>query len=135
MCGIAGEIRLDGVPDEAAVRRMAACLRHRGPDAEGFHRDGPAALAHRRLSILDLAGGGQPMVREGCAIVFNGEAYRHEELRRALVARGHVFTTRSDTEAVLRAYLEWGEAFLERVDGMFALALWDGRERRLLLAR
>ncbi len=135
MCGIAGEIRLDGTPDELAVRRMAGSLRHRGPDAEGFHRDGPAALAHRRLSILDLEGGAQPMVRDGCAIVFNGEAYRHEELRRELAARGHTFTTRSDTEVVLRAYLEWGEAFLERVDGMFALALWDARARRLVLAR
>ncbi len=135
MCGIAGEIRLDGPPDEAAVRRMADCLRHRGPDAEGHHRDGPAALAHRRLSILDLSGGAQPMVRDGCAIVFNGEAYRHEELRRDLAARGHAFTTRSDTESVLRAYLEWGDAFLERLDGMFALAIWDAPRRRLLLAR
>ena len=135
MCGIAGEIRLDAAPDADAVRRMTAALRHRGPDAEGFHCDGPAALGHRRLSILDLSGGGQPMVREGCALAFNGEAYRHEELRRELSARGHAFTTRSDTEVVLRAYLEWGEAFVERVDGMFALALWDGRARRLLLAR
>src|SRR5512142_726922 len=135
MCGIAGEIRLDGLPDEAAVRRMSESLRHRGPDADGFLRDGPAALAHRRLSILDLSGGAQPMAREGCAIVFNGEAYRHEELRRDLAARGHAFTTRSDTESVLRAYLEWGDAFLERLDGMFALAIWDGRRRRLLLAR
>ncbi len=135
MCGIAGEVRLAGTPDEAAVRRMAESLRHRGPDAGGLHRDGPAALAHRRLSILDLAGGAQPMVRDGCALVFNGEAYRHEALRRELAGRGHSFATRSDTEVVLRAYLEWGEAFLERVDGMFALALWDPRARRLLLAR
>jgi asparagine synthase (glutamine-hydrolysing) len=135
MCGIAGEIRFDGAPDEAAVRRMAACLRHRGPDDEGFHRAGPAALAHRRLSILDLAGGGQPMAAGDCAIVFNGEAYRHDELRRELTSRGHAFRTRSDTEVVLRAYLEWGEGFLDHVDGMFALALWDGRRRALLLAR
>src|SRR5512132_3008202 len=135
MCGIAGEIRLDGIPDEAAVRRMSECLRHRGPDADGFHREGPAALAHRRLSILDLSGGAQPMERDGCTLVFNGEAYRHDELRRTLAGRGHSFTTRSDTEVVLRAYLEWGEAFLERVDGMFALALWDARRRRLILAR
>ncbi len=135
MCGIAGEIRFDRAPDAAAVRRMSAALRHRGPDADGFHQAGPAALAHRRLSILDLSGGAQPMVREGCAIVFNGEAYRHPELREELRARGHPFETRSDTEVVLRAYLEWGESFVERVDGMFALAIWDGRRQILLLAR
>ncbi len=135
MCGIAGEVRFDRAPDRDAVRRMAAALRHRGPDAEGFGGGGPAALGHRRLSILDLAGGGQPMEREGCTIVFNGEAYEHEALRAALAARGHAFTTRSDTEVVLRAYLEWGEGFVERVHGMFALALWDGRAERLVLAR
>jgi len=135
MCGIAGEIRFDRAPDAAAVRRMSAALRHRGPDAEGFFQAGPAALAHRRLSILDLSGGAQPMVLEDCAIVFNGEAYRHQELRQELRGRGHPFETRSDTEVVLRAYLEWGESFVERVDGMFALAIWDGREQRLVLAR
>ncbi len=135
MCGIAGELRFDRAPDLAAVRRMADALRHRGPDAEGFHGDGRAALGHRRLSILDLAGGGQPMVREGCAIAFNGEAYDHQALRGELALRGHAFTTRSDTEAVLRAYLEWGERFVERVHGMFALALWDSRVEKLVLAR
>jgi asparagine synthase (glutamine-hydrolysing) len=135
MCGIAGELRFDRPPDAAAVRRMADALRHRGPDAEGFHVDGRVALAHRRLSILDLAGGGQPMAREGCAIVFNGEAYQHHEVRDELAGRGHVFTTRSDTEVVLRAYLEWGERFLERIQGMFALALWDARSEKLVLAR
>src|SRR6266568_2980123 len=135
MCGIAGEIRFDRAPDGAALRRMAGALVHRGPDAEGFFVEGAAALAHRRLSILDLSGGGQPMVREGCAIAFNGEAYRFAELRDELVRRGHAFTSRSDTEVVLRAYLEWGEGFIERVDGMFALALWDGRHEKLVLAR
>jgi asparagine synthase (glutamine-hydrolysing) len=135
MCGIAGEVRFDRPPEMDAVRRMTGALRHRGPDAEGFHGDGPAALGHRRLSILDLSGGGQPMVREGCAIAFNGEAYRHAALRDELAARGHAFLTRSDTEVVLRAYLEWGEDFIERVDGMFAMALWDGGRRKLVLAR
>ena len=135
MCGIAGELRFDRPPDAAAVRRMAGALRHRGPDAEGFHADARAALCHRRLSILDLSGGGQPMVRDGCAIVFNGEAYEHPALRDDLVRRGHTFTTRSDTEVVLRAYLEWGERFVERIHGMFALALWDAREEKLVLAR
>ncbi len=135
MCGIAGELRFDRPPDAAAVRRMSDALRHRGPDAEGLHVDGRAALCHRRLSILDLAGGGQPMVRDGCAIVFNGEAYEHHALRDDLTRRGHAFTTRSDTEVVLRAYLEWGERFVERIHGMFALALWDARAEKLVLAR
>jgi len=135
MCGIAGEIRLGGGADAEAARRMADALRHRGPDASGLFVDGLAALAHRRLSILDLEGGAQPMEREGCVLSFNGEAYRFEELRRVLAGRGHTFRTRSDTEVVLRAYLEWGEDFVERVDGMFALALYDARARKLLLAR
>src|SRR5580704_15257624 len=135
MCGIAGEIRLDGAPDAAAVARMATALRHRGPDAEGLFTEGPAALAHRRLSILDIAGGVQPMTREGVTLVFNGQAYEHEALRAELGRRGHPFTTRSDTEVVLRAYLEWGEAFAERVHGVFAIALWDARRRALVLAR
>jgi asparagine synthase (glutamine-hydrolysing) len=135
MCGIAGELRFDRAPDLAAVRRMADALRHRGPDAEGFHEDGPVALGHRRLSILDLSGGGQPMVREGCAIAFNGEAYDHQALRGELAGRGHTFTTRSDTEVVLAAYLQWGERFVERIHGMFAFALWDSRGEKLVLAR
>ncbi len=135
MCGIAGEVRLDRLPDHEAVRRMGPALAHRGPDAEGFFLEGPAALAHRRLSILDLAGGGQPMGADGCTLVFNGQAYRHEALRAELRGLGHAFRTRSDTEVVLRAYLEWGEAFVERIDGMFAVALWDARARKLVLAR
>jgi asparagine synthase (glutamine-hydrolysing) len=135
MCGIAGELRLDRRPDAAAVRRMTDAIRHRGPDADGFHVGGPVALGHRRLSILDLSGGGQPMERDGCVIVFNGEAYEHRPLRDELERRGHAFTTRSDTEVVLRAYLEWGEGFVERVHGMFALALWDARAQKLVLAR
>ena len=135
MCGIAGEVGFGSPPDRSAVRRMADALRHRGPDAEGFFSEGPAALGHRRLSILDLEGGVQPMVREGCALVFNGQAYDFAELRRELEAKGHPFTTRSDTEVVLRAYLEWGEAFAERIHGMFALAIWDARSQKLVLAR
>jgi asparagine synthase (glutamine-hydrolysing) len=114
---------------------MAAALIHRGPDEEGFFAEGPVALGHRRLSILDLAGGIQPMSREQCTLVFNGQAYEHPSLRRELEARGHHFTTRSDTEVVLRAYLEWGESFVEHVHGMFALAIWDNRSRKLILAR
>ena len=135
MCGICGDVDLLGAPDEAPVRRMARALAHRGPDAEGFFVDGPAALGHRRLSILDIAGGVQPMVREGVALVFNGQAYEHDEVRERLRSRGHAFSTRSDTEVVLRAYLEWGERFVEELHGMFALALWDAPRRKLLLAR
>src|SRR5216684_955985 len=135
MCGICGDVDLLGAPDEAPVRRMARALAHRGPDAEGFFVDGPAALGHRRLSILDIAGGAQPMVREGVALVFNGQAYEHDEVRERLRSRGHAFSTRSDTEVVLRAYLEWGERFVEELHGMFAIALWDAPRRKLLLAR
>jgi asparagine synthase (glutamine-hydrolysing) len=135
MCGIAGEIRLDAAPDADAVARMAAALVHRGPDAGGLFAEGPAALGHRRLSILDLEGGVQPMTREGVTLVFNGQAYEHEALRAELAGKGHTFTTRSDTEVVLRAYLEWGESFAERVHGMFAVALWDAPRRKLILAR
>src|SRR6266404_6314868 len=135
MCGICGEVDLAGAPDAEGVRRAARAIAHRGPDADGFHFEGPAALGHRRLSILDLESGGQPMVRDGVALAFNGEAYDFAELREQLRAKGHPFTTRSDTEVVLRAYLEWGEEFAERVHGMFALALWDARRRKLVLAR
>jgi len=135
MCGIAGEVRFDAPPDPEAVRRMAGALAHRGPDAEGFLTDGVAALGHRRLSILDLVGGVQPMEREGVTLVFNGQAYDFVALRTELVGMGHPFTTRSDTEVVLRAYLAWGEDCFQRLHGMFALALWDAPRRKLLLAR
>ena len=135
MCGIAGDVDLLAAPDCEGVRRMARALAHRGPDADGFFCEGPAALGHRRLSILDLEGGAQPMVREGVALVFNGQAYEHDPLRARLRELGHSFTTRSDTEVVLRAYLEWGEDCFERIQGMFAVGLWDSRSRKLVLAR
>ncbi|HXX30701.1 MAG TPA: asparagine synthase (glutamine-hydrolyzing) [Myxococcaceae bacterium] len=135
MCGIAGEVRFDAPPDADAVRRMADALAHRGPDAEGFAADGTAALGHRRLSILDLVGGVQPMQRDGVTLVFNGQAYDFAALRAGLERKGHRFTTRSDTEVVLRAYLEWGEDVFPHLDGMFAVALWDARSRKLLLGR
>ncbi len=136
MCGIAGELSFGGRPDPTVIRRMSQAIAHRGPDGEGLLCEGPVALAHRRLAILDLTeGGAQPMVRDGCAIVFNGEIYRHVELRKELEALGHPFTSRSDTEVILRAYLQWGERCVERLDGMFAFALWDSRQERLVLAR
>ena len=135
MCGICGDVDLDGAPDAEGVRRAARAIAHRGPDADGFFFDGPAALGHLRLAILDLESGDQPMVRDGVAIAFNGEAYDFAALREELSGKGHPFTTRSDTEVVLRAYLEWGEEFAEHVHGMFALAIWDSRRRKLVLAR
>ncbi len=135
MCGIAGELSFQKTPDGEALRRMAHAIRHRGPDGDGFFEAGPIALAHRRLAILDLATGDQPMTRGDCTVVFNGEIYRFAELREQLRLRGHVFTTTSDTEVLLFAYLEWGSDFVRHLDGMFAFALWDARSRRLLLAR
>ena len=140
MCGIAGFVDFGGHDRDAArarVRRMTDALVHRGPDAEGFFVDGFAALGHRRLSIIDLGSGQQPMgAAEGqVQIVFNGEIYNFLELRAELEGRGHAFRSHSDTEVILRAYLEWGERCVERLAGMFAFAIWDARSRRLFLAR
>src|SRR5262245_42293047 len=138
MCGIAGLLSFDGQrPERALLEAMAQALRHRGPDGEGFHCDGGLGLAHRRLSILDLEGGSQPMTSAdgGHVIVFNGEIYNFVEMRRDLEARGHAFTTRSDTEVILHAYEEKGADCVEDLRGMFAFALWDPRRRRLVLAR
>src|SRR2546428_1836891 len=125
MCGICGDVDLAGAPDAEGVRRAARAIAHRGPDAEAFFFEGPAALGHRRLAILDLESGDQPMIRDAVAVVFNGEAYDFASLREELRAKGHPFSSRSDTEVVLRAYLEWGEEFAEHVHGMLALAIWD----------
>src|SRR3989441_904368 len=135
MCGICGDVDLAGTPDAEGVRRAARAIAHRGPDAEAFFFDGPAGLGHRRLAILDLESGDQPMVRDSVAVVFNGEAYDFVSLREELGAKGHPFSSRSDTEVVLRAYLEWGEEFAEHVHGMFAVAIWDSRRRQLGPAR
>ena len=136
MCGLAGY--LSARPGEPGVlERMTACLAHRGPDADGFFRDGPVALGHRRLSIIDLAGSPQPMsTPDGeLTVIFNGEIYNFREVREALEARGHRFRTHGDTEVLLYAYREYGEAMLGHLRGMFAFALWDRRRARLFLAR
>lgn len=114
---------------------MARTIRHRGPDGEGAFADGPVAFAHQRLSILDLAGGQQPMATERAVLVYNGEVYNYVELREALAARGHTFRTASDTEVILRAYEEWGPACVERFLGMFAFALYDRLGAQVLFAR
>jgi asparagine synthase (glutamine-hydrolysing) len=140
MCGIAGLLNLDlaaPTPDAALARRMAEAIRHRGPDGTGVHAAGPVALAHARLAIIDLAGGAQPMASaDGAAwICFNGEIFNYLELRAELEARGRRFRTHSDTEVLLAAMLEWGEAALDKLDGQWAFALWETGPRRLWLAR
>jgi asparagine synthase (glutamine-hydrolysing) len=136
MCGLAGYLSEARVADEVLVR-MTSRLEHRGPDAGGYYRDGPVALGHRRLSIIDLAGSPQPMsTPDGrLTVIFNGEIYNFAELRRSLAARGHAFSTQGDTETLLYAYREHGVRMLEHLQGMFTFALWDRDARRLLLAR
>lgn len=137
MCGIAGELRFDGhAPESETMARMLAKLARRGPDAEGQHADGAVRLGHRRLAIIDLSPrSAQPMVdaASGTALVFNGTIYNYPELRAELIERGHVFHSDGDTEVILRAYLQWGEACVERLHGMFAFAIWN--RETLFLAR
>jgi len=128
----------EAAPDADAVRRMCDAMLHRGPDDHGYLSDGPCVLGHRRLSIIDLRPeGAQPMTNEdgSVALAVNGEIYNFRELRCDLQAKGHLFKSRSDSEVILHLYEEEGLGFLDRLRGMFALALWDGRRRRLVLAR
>ena len=142
MCGIAGLLAAPGArpPERAELLAMIATLHHRGPDGQGLWQEGPAGpigLAHARLAIIDLAGGAQPLGNEDgrIQVTFNGEIFNHIELRHQLVARGHVFRTASDTEVLVHLYEEYGDDFVQHLNGQFALALWDGRRRRLVLAR
>jgi asparagine synthase (glutamine-hydrolysing) len=140
MCGIVGIVpREPAEPGrlDALVRRMAAAIKHRGPDDEGFFVNSHVALGVRRLSILDLNNGGQPMLTADRtkAIVFNGEIYNHQDVRRELATSGHQFKTHCDTETVLHAFDRWGKDGLTRLEGMFGLAVWDERRRVLTLAR
>ncbi len=140
MCGISGWLAHDRAApgDVQAVKRMDDRLRHRGPDADGVHQSGPAVLGHRRLSIIDLSEDArQPMLNEDgrISVVVNGEIYNFAELREELVAKGHTFRSRSDSEVVLHLYEEHGADAIARLDGMFALALWDSTKQTLLLAR
>jgi asparagine synthase (glutamine-hydrolysing) len=138
MCGIAGILRRDGRrADGALLRRMTDRLAHRGPDGEGFHLDGPIGLGHRRLSIIDLCTGAQPMASASGStwITYNGEVYNYRELRDELIALGCEFRTTSDTEVILAAYEAWGVGCVDRLRGMFAFAIWDAPGRRLFLAR
>ncbi|HSJ54485.1 MAG TPA: asparagine synthase (glutamine-hydrolyzing) [Anaerolineae bacterium] len=139
MCGIAGVLNLVHKPpaELATLGRMLGAIRHRGPDEFGIYRDAHACLGNARLSILDLSGGQQPIGNQDGSlwIVYNGEVFDYVELRLELEARGHRFTTRTDTEVVLHLYEEHGPACLERLNGQFAMAIWDVRERCLFLAR
>jgi len=142
VCGIAGQVDFerDLRYEVESAQAMTDTMRSRGPDAEGLWTDEHVALGHRRLSIIDFEGGQQPMTAEEdgrtlAVIVYSGEVYNFRELRRELVCSGHHLRTESDTEVVLRAYLEWGENFVDRLNGMYAFAIWDVRREQLLLVR
>lgn len=138
MCGIAGYMTFNGQPvDQSRLARMTAAIRHRGPDGQGLHIDGPIGLGHRRLSIIDLEAGKQPLSNEDGSIwiTFNGEIYNFQELRNRLIGLGHTFRTHSDTEVIVHAYEQWGTECLQLLRGMFAFAIWDGPRRQLFLAR
>src|SRR5690242_17489782 len=144
MCGIAGfvESSAAGAPFDAEtasdlIQRMCGVIRHRGPDDEGMLVDAGAAIGMRRLSIIDLSTGHQPIHNEDRTVwtVFNGEIYNFRELRAELEAAGHRFYTGTDTEAIVHAYEQWGTSAIGRLRGMFGLAIWDRRDRSLLVAR
>src|SRR5579863_3694502 len=139
MCGICGQFSYARQAPVARrdIEKMARSIVHRGPDDEGYYVNGPIGLGFRRLSIIDIEGGHQPMsdAEETVRVVFNGEIYNFPELRRELEGRGHVFRTRSDTEVIVLGYKQWGDDVLNRLNGMFGLAIWDERKRRLLIAR
>jgi asparagine synthase (glutamine-hydrolysing) len=139
MCGICGQYNF-GTPEpveRSDIETMTRTLVHRGPDDEGYYLAGPLGLGFRRLSIIDLGGGHQPMSdrEESVWVVFNGEIYNFPELRRELEGYGHVFRTNSDTEVIVHGYKQWGDEVLNRLNGMFGLGIWDARHKRLVLAR
>lgn len=138
MCGIAGKVNFDAQPvSRALLKRMTDAVRHRGPDADGHYVAPGVGLGHRRLSIIDLSTGDQPISNENGTVwtVFNGEIYNFADVRAELESAGHVFRTRTDTEVVVHGYEQWGEDCVEHFRGMFAFAVWDEVNRRLLLAR
>ncbi len=137
MCGIAGYTHRDGLPDPERIQRVTRVLRHRGPDQQGVFTSDTVSLGAVRLRIIDLEGGEQPIRSDDgdAVIVFNGEIYNHNELRRELSQLGHCFHSRSDTEVVLKAFLQWDTGCFERLNGMFGVALWRESEKRLVLAR
>ena len=139
MCGVIGILNLDRAPaPRAVVERMTDSLAHRGPDNRGVHMDGALGLGHRRLAVIDLTPSARQPMASGdgrYVLAYNGTVYNFKELRRELEGKGHVFRSRGDSEVVLEALAEWGAEAVRRFNGMFAFALWDSRERTLLLAR
>ncbi|HEY0809509.1 MAG TPA: hypothetical protein VGD49_05070, partial [Longimicrobiales bacterium] len=138
MCGIAGIVRSSGKETTLeALGAMAATLRHRGPDGYGFYADPDVGLAHVRLSIIDLAGGAQPLTNEDGSLVitYNGEVYNYVELAAELARAGHQFRTRCDTEVLVHAWEEWGPGMFQRLNGQWAFALYDRRTHTAILAR
>lgn len=137
MCGIAGLHDPSSPPEETTLNQMNNCLVHRGPDESGIYIDEPVGFAHRRLSIVGLDSGRQPIFNEddSIAIIFNGEIYNYKSLRGRLQSRGHEFSTDTDTEVLVHLYEERGDVFVEELDGMFSFALWDAADERLVLAR
>jgi asparagine synthase (glutamine-hydrolysing) len=139
MCGICGVVSFqpESTVDPSLIKRMNDSIRHRGPDDEGYYRDAQASLAMRRLSIIDLHTGQQPISNESgdVWVVYNGEIYNFKDVRSTLESRGHIFKTQTDTEIIVHAYEEYGDDCVNHFNGMFAIALWDARRRRLFLAR
>src|SRR5580693_2555414 len=139
MCGICGQFNFGSAAPvhRRNIEAMTRTLVHRGPDDEGYHIAGPLGFGFRRLSIIDLGGGHQPMSdrEESVWVIFNGEIYNFLELKRELEGYGHVFRTKSDTEVIVHGYKQWGDDVLNHLNGMFGLAIWDSRQRRLILAR
>lgn len=139
MCGIAGILSKSQISegDKKLLKEMGDLMTHRGPDGEGFYFDSTIGLVHRRLSIIDLEGGKQPLCNEDGTVwvTFNGEIYNYVELRDQLIQKGHKFVTSSDTEVIVHLYEEKGDDFVNDLRGMFAIGLWDARNKRLLLVR
>ena len=139
MCGIVGTLHFSSPtkPDESLLRFMMAKIAHRGPDGQGVFLEEGIALGHVRLSIIDLSGGAQPIHNEDQSVwvVFNGEIFNFVELRDELVKKGHQFYTRTDTEVIVHLYEEYGEGFVNYLNGQFSIALWDKNLRKLLLIR
>ena len=137
MCGFTGFVSRSTAPDEKALRAMGDSIRHRGPDGEGHYIDKHCGIAHRRLSIIDLANGQQPMYSpdKRYVIAYNGEIYNFKLLRKELISAGHTFLTSSDTEVLLHGYMEWGPEVLKKLRGMFAFVIWDKEQQELFGAR
>ena len=137
MCGIAGYVTTKDKPEQTVLKKMTDRIAHRGPDGEGFYLDDQCALGHRRLAIIDLDGGDQPIYSSDrrYVIVYNGEIYNYKELRAELKECGAAFYTESDTEAILAGFAKWGTDVVSHLRGMFAFAIWDSLKRELFLAR